>query len=502
MRRKGAEMPKIEPSTLEEEKRLNSELDENPGPTIVSLPAPADEPPTQFLPLWRDLPLNQTVWSLALPSVTAMLLQTVNSLMDTFFVGHLPHSAQTLSATGVGGGINFLLISVAMGVSVGTTALVARFTGAKDHESAIRATGQSITLAAILGVVFSVIFYLFRQPLVSVMLDGPRNPEAARLCVSFVEMALIATVPQFVLNVMNGAFRGIGDTRTPMYITLAQIITHITTNYLLIYGNLGFPRLGVKGAGIALCVSIFVATALYFLALTKRTHLAEALTRKNLAFDLEWANRILKIGIPASIQAVIRTLGMMSFTGMLAHTIEGAAGVAALQIGIRAEAIAFMPGFGYSVAASALVGQSLGAKKPEMAERYGWAANGQAMIVMVFMAVIYYTLADHFASLFTTDPLVHKLGVGYLKLSAPFEIFLAMGMVLTGALQGAGDTIRPTIITFVTMWVLRVPIGILLMFTLQMNTTGAWWAMNITTLTGGVWVALLFKSGKWKKIKV
>ena len=494
-------MPPIQSPT--EEKNSGQESLEHPTNVPAHSLSTSDETPPIHPPLWRDLPLNRTVWALALPSVTTMLLQTVNSLMDTFFVGHLPNSAQTLSATGVGGGINFLLISVAMGVSVGTTALVARFTGAKDSKSVVLATGQSMTLAAILGAIFCVIFYLIRYPLINVMLDGGKNPIAAGLCVSFVEMTLIATIPQFVLNVINGAFRGVGDTRTPMYITLVQIVTHITTNYLLIYGNLGFPRLGVKGAGVALCVSIYVATALYLFALKKKKpFLSEALHLQNLTFNLEWAKRIMKIGIPASIQAVIRTLGMMSFTGMLAHTIEGAAGVAALQIGIRAEAIAFMPGFGYSVAASALVGQSLGAKKPEMAERYGWAANGQAMLVMAFMAIIYYVFADRFASLFTTDMAVHRLGVDYLRISAPFEIFLALGMVLTGALQGAGDTIRPTIITFVTMWVLRIPIGILLMFVLHMNTHGAWWAMNITTVSGGVWVALLFKSGKWKKIKV
>ena len=460
------------------------------------------EGPPILLPIWRDLPLNKTVWALALPSVTAMLLQTVNSLMDTFFVGHLPHSAQALAATGVGAGINFLLISVAMGVSVGTTALVARFTGAKDHESAVLATGQSITLSFILGSVFCLLFFLIRHSLVEVLLDGPRNQEAARLCVSFVEMALIGCVPIFVMNVLNGAFRGIGDTRTPLYITFVQIAVHITTNYLLIYGHFGFPALGVKGAGIALCLSVFVGCLLYIPALLKLTHLGDALKPKNLAFNMEWTNRILKIGIPASIQAVVRTLGMMSFTGMLAHTVEGAAGVAALQIGIRAEAIAFMPGFGYSVAAAALVGQSLGAKRPDLAERYGWAANAQAMVVMAFMAIIYFVFADHFANLFTTDMTVHRLGVQFLRLGAPFEVFLALGMVLTGALQGAGDTIRPTIITFVTMWVMRIPLGILLMFGLHMNTLGAWWAMNVTTLIGGVWVVFLFKSGKWKKIKV
>src|SRR4051812_20408795 len=135
--------------------------------------------------------LHAAVWTLAWPSVTTMLLQTVNSLMDIFFVGHLPNSAQALAATGVGGGVIFLLVSVSMGVSVGTTALVARFTGAGDPEGTTEAAGQSITLSILLGVVFGALTYLFREPLVGLMLDGHRSPDAAHLCVRFLEMAVL-----------------------------------------------------------------------------------------------------------------------------------------------------------------------------------------------------------------------------------------------------------------------------------------------------------------------
>ena len=446
--------------------------------------------------------LHSAVWTLAWPSVTTMLLQTVNSLMDVFFVGHLPNSAQALAATGVGGGVLFLLISLSMGVSVGTTALVARFTGAGDAESAIEAAGQSISLSAILGVGFGAITYLFRVPLVGLMLDAHRSPEAVHLCVRFLEMALLASIPLFVMNALVGSLRGLGDTRTPMAITVVTVVTHITGNLLFIYGNLGMPRMGVAGAGLALALSLFVGLILYLIALKRHEALAGALDAKHLRFRPDWAWRILRIGLPAALQAVIRTLGMMSFTGMLAHTLEGAAGVAALQIGVRAESIAFMPGFGYSVAASALVGQSLGARDPRRAERFGWAATWQAMVVMSVMAVLFFVLADWFPHLFTQDMEVRRLAADYLRINAFCEPFLALGMVLTGALQGAGDTMRPTLITFLTMWVARIPLGVFLMFTLHENSHGAWVAMCITTIVGGLMTASLFRSGAWKRIKV
>jgi putative MATE family efflux protein len=445
--------------------------------------------------------IHRAVWQLAWPSVLTMLLQTFNGLLDTLFVGHLPNAAQALAATGVGGQVIFLLISLAMGVSVGTTALVARFTGAQSHADAVRATGQSLTLSLILGSVCCVAFYLGRGTVVGWML-GSATGETAQLCSQFLGVALLATIPNFMLNVLVGGFRGLGDTRTPMLIQVVMIATHISCNWLLIYGHLGFPRLGVRGAGTALAASIYVGTALYLFALARYSSLGGALRLHNLRPNLLWFQRILRIGIPASVQAVIRTLGMMSFTGLLAHTIEGAAAVAAMNIGIRAEAIAFMPGFGYSVAASALVGQSLGAKNPERAERAALAATGQSILIMALMATLFFCAALPLTGLFTEDPMVRHLGMQYLRINAFCEPFLALGMVLTGALQGAGDTVRPTYITLCTMWIVRLPLAWLLMFTLHMQTLGAWYSMMATTILGGLMTLALFRSGKWKKIKV
>ena len=458
------------------------------------------EPTIQNIPLTRR-ELHGSVWRLAWPSVLTMLLQTFNSLMDAFFVGHLPNGAQALAATGVGGGIQFLLISLSMGASVGATALVARFTGAHNHASAIRATGQSLTLGVVMGAVFGVLAYAGRGALIGWLLDSHKSPEAAALCVQFVSVTLLASIPLFLINVAQGAFRGVGDTRTPLRITGVMIAAHITLNALLIYGRFGFPALGVRGAGIALTASLFVGAILFLYAL-RRSALAAAFARENLRPDLEWAKRLLRIGIPAAAQGLLRALSMMVFTGMLARAAEGASGVAALQIGLRAEALAFMPGFGYSVAASALVGQSLGAKDPARAERYGWAATWQAIGIMVVMAFVFFAFADPIARAFTGDPTAQRLGRDYLRINAPCEPFLGLGMALTGALQGAGETTLPTVVTLLTMWVVRLPIAQYLMFTRGMNARGAWISMCFSTVIYAVLIALWFRSGRWKRARV
>ncbi len=473
----------------------------NPDPDYSALPGNELFQP----PLWESgREIHKAVWTIAWPSVLTMLLQTFNGLMDTLFVGHLPHAKQALAATGIGGQVVFLLIALAMGVSVGTTALVARFTGANSHEERLRATGQSLTLSFVISVVVCALFYTGRNTIVGWMLTGQTDAETTRLCSQFLGIALLATVPMFLMNTLMGAFRGLGDTRTPMLVQSIAIATHITCNWMLIYGHFGLPALGVRGAATALAVSIFVSAILYVAALKLRSPLRAALSPRYLAFDLtgEWYKRILKIGLPASIQAVIRSLAMMSFTGLLARTAEGSSAVAAMSIGVRAEAIAYMPGFGYSVAASALVGQYLGAKNIPRAERSAWAATTQAMLVMAFVGLGFYLFSEPLAGLFTSDPGVRHLGALYLKINSVCEPFMALGMVLTGGLQGAGDTIRPTFITLFTMWVVRLPLSYWLMFHCNLQTAGAWWAMCVTAILGGVITAALFQTGWWKKIKV
>lgn len=491
------ELPALESLPAETLRAVEGDTGQEIG--LVENPQPLVE--AAAVPLTQRM-IHRQVWSLAWPSVMTMLLQTFNSLMDVFFVGHLPYGAAALAATGVGGNVMFLLISLAMGVSVATTALVARFTGAKDLEQSVVAVGQSISLSLVLALVFGTAAYLGRGIIAGLMLDAHRSPQASALCVQFLSAALLCAFPLFVMNALQGAFRGFGDTRTPLLITCVTIAIHISGNAVLIYGRLGMPAMGVGGAGTALAASVWVGCALYLLALLRYSPLRGVLRREHMALSREWAWRILKIGLPAALQAVLRSLGMMSFTGLLARTLEGDAGVAAMQIGLRAEGIAFMPGFGYSVATSALVGQSLGAKDTSRAERYAWAAAVQAVSVMSFMAVVFFCLARPLTLLFTHDPLVLQLGTDYLRINAFSEPFLGISMALTGALQGAGDTVRPTWITLLTMWLIRLPLGYFLMFTLHQNTHGAWLAICATAVVGGVMTYLLFRSGKWKQIQV
>jgi putative MATE family efflux protein len=436
------------------------------------------------------------VWRIAWPSVLTFSLGTTNAILDRGFVGKLGTDA--LAAVAVGGQVLFLLVSLSMSISVGTTALVARFTGAGQPEAADRATGQSLALAALLGVLFTLGISLTVEPLLRAMfLAGGAQAQ----CRAFLNMALIGMTPMFMGNAINAAFRGMGDTRTPLKVMICANLVHIGGDWVLMLGHFGAPRLGLPGGGIAMSASAVVSLAVY-LWIMRRSSLAGALRGRHLLLTMEWTRRVLKIGIPAAFTALLRTTSMMGFTGVLARTAERTSAVASLPIGMTGESISFMPGLGFSVAASALVGQALGARNPQRAERYGWSAAWMGVAIMSAMGVVFFLAAEPFSHLFTKDPTVLRLAVSYLRIMAISEPMLAFGMILTGALQGAGDTLRPTILTGINFWIIRLPAAWFLALYLHLNANGAWIAMAGTTILGGFLTIWLFKQDSWKKIKV
>lgn len=454
------------------------------------------EPPSEPFAHWTPRQTHQAVWRIAWPSVLTFALMTTNSILDRMFVGRLGRDA--LAAVGVGGQIMFVTVSMGMAITVGTTALVARFTGAQDPDQAERSAGQSIGLAGLVGLASMALILISMDPLLRLMgVEG----SAARQCRAFLFFALLGMTPGNMGAAISAVFRGLGDTRSPLKVMLAANAIHILGDWTLMLGNWGAPRLGLRGGGIALSASTFFSLLLY-LVLLRRSPVRGCLAWRHLAPTFAWAWRILRIGIPAAIAAVVRSTAMLGFTSVLSRTAEGINAVAALPIGLTAESIAFMPGLGFSVAASALVGQALGARSPGHAERLGWAATHQGLVIMTLMGAVFFIFAEPFARLFTSDPKVLPIAVNYLRIMAISEPMLAYAMILTGGLQGAGDTIRPTVATAISFWVVRLPLAWLLALHLRMGANGAWIAMSATTVLSGFFAIILFRDGKWKKARV
>ena len=442
-------------------------------------------------------PIGRGVLLIAIPSVAMMLVNTLNGFLDRFFVGQL--GPEAIAAVTICTSWMWLLLAAAMAVSTGTGALVGRFIGAGNRPDAEQATRQSMILAFLISAVVSVGLLIARVPILKLQGVGP---DALPLASEYLFILALGQPIQFLNMILGGAFRGLGDTTRPFYVTLGSVGIHALGNALLI------PRMGIAGGALALALGQVIALGLS-LHYLKLSPLAGSL-QGPWKLDREWAWRILRIGLLAAVQQVIRVGSLLVFQGFLARSDAGSAAVAALGVGLVSESIAFMPGFGYSIAASAFVGQNLGAGQPLRANAGAWAATWQAIAVMSFMGVIFYFFAPPFAHLFlrhgadaAQNARVDEtlaLAISYLKIAALSEPFLALAMGLVGALQGAGETLSPTLLTAFTMVLIRLPLAWFLMRTY--GITGAWWALSLSTILQGLLTVIVFRQGHWREVVV
>lgn len=293
-----------------------------------------------------------------------------------------------------------------------------------------------------------------------------------------------------------------------MVISGLQILLHITLNFILIFPprqttvGITIPgfNLGLVGAGYALSISAWVAAVVYLLY-TVRTPLGE-LWRFSIP-SASWVKRIFRIAIPAAGMAILRVGSLMVFTLILAHVANGSVAIAAMSVGFAVESIMFMPAFGLSMAAAALVGQSLGMKRPERAERLAWTAGHHGALVTLCLSVPIFFAAPYIAHALVggKDALAAEAAL-LIRTLCVTETMFAYAMVMIGAMQGAGDTTRPFWITVICMWGLRVPLAYVAAVTLNFGAAGAWFAMSFTQAVQGVFAVWLFRQGQWKLKKV
>lgn len=442
---------------------------------------------------------HKTVWDLAWPIIALNSLQVVNSLLDARFISSL--GEDSLNASGAAQSLVFLFVSLAFAIGVGATALVSRFHGSGESEFMLKASRQTTTLALFLGIAIAVLGYFSLPYVCGLLVESGGN--AYREMLRYLGPLMVGIPAVYVFNNLASSLRAISDTKTPMVVSGIQILFHMALNLLLIFPprqvmGITFPGadLGIAGAGWAFSISAWISALLYFPA-SGRTILGP--TWKLQLPELGWVVRTLKIALPASLMTIIRVSSFAVFSMALKHTREGEAALGAMRVGIAMESIAFMPAFGFSMAASALVGQSLGKRDPKLAERLAWSATNQAVLVMSVMAIGFFVFAPQFAAIFIDSPAQQAIAISYLRTIAITEPLFGYAMVLTGAHQGAGDTGRPTWANFIASWVLRVPLVYIFAVGMAGGSSAAWVVMAVTQGVNGLIMIYLFRQGKWKE---
>lgn len=438
------------------------------------------------------------VWYVAWPTAVNTLVQTAYNVINGIFVGRLPNAEQALAAIGIGGAVLMIQFALTMGISVGSAALVARFVGAGQHGDADEATGQSLTLAVLSGFLSSLPLVFAARPIVAIV---GAQAGVAPLAGDYTAIIAWFSVPLFVYLIAQSTLRSAGDVKSPLYAGAATIAINVVLDYVLIFGVGPIPHLGVRGAAISTGISR-IAGMLLTLWFLERSVLGNAFLHTKPRW--EWWRRILNIGWPAVLQNIVWTGASVMFIRILGFLPGGqaTAAQAALTVALRIESIAFMPGVAYATAATPLVGQNLGAGKLERAVHSAWVATGQAVFIMSAVAIMFLAAPKWLALIFTSDPAVVPLVVTYLRINALSEPLLAVGMVMRGALQGAGETRVPFALTLLTLWVIRIPLTYALAVPLGLGATGAWIAMSSSTFLSGMVMASYFRWGRWREVQV
>jgi putative MATE family efflux protein len=439
---------------------------------------------------FTEAPIGRAVLLLAIPMVLEMVMESVFAVADVFFVGRL--GAEAVATVGITESLMTVIYAVAIGLSIGATATVARRIGEKDPDRAARAAVQSIALGVVGAVAIGVTGALLAPELLRVM---GASAEVIRSGSRFARVMLGGSGTVLLLFLINAIFRGAGDAAIAMRVLWFANAINIALGPCLIFGLGPFPELGVTGASIATTIGrgSGVVYQLYHL-LGGRSRIA--VKWSHFRTDRAVMRGILRLSGVAMFQNFIGTASWIGLIRIL--TGFGSAAVAGNTIGIRIIIFALLPSFGVSNAAATLVGQNLGARKPERAEAAVWRAGFYNTVALGTIGVIFLLFARPLIGIFSADPEVIPYGVRCLRIVAAGFLFYGYGMVLTASFNGAGDTKTPTFINLFCLWMLEIPLAWLLAHPLGFGPTGVFISVSVAFSALAAVSAVIFKQGWWK----
>lgn len=466
-----------------------------PGLSLAAFPAFL----AAFLPYTIQTRLTQgtvtrRVLSLALPSVLEQSLVTLIGLVDAYIVGHL--GAVALAGVGLGGQVLNLTAALFTAVGVGATALIARHVGAREPAEANHLARQAMLLAAGLGLTTALLVMALARPIMEVFGAAPEVVEAGA---SWLRVVAPSFATLGILLVGTAALRGGGDTRTPLLVMVLVNLVNVVVALTLTRGLWGLPRLGVVGTAVGAAAGQIIGGLLVaFLLFNGRGALKLGWHWPQP--DLARLKRILNIGLPAGAEQILLQIALLNLAIVIAGF--GTAAYAAHQIGLRIAAISFLPGWGFSVAATTLVGQELGAGRPDRARQATYVSFWFALAVMTSMAVLLFVGNESILRLFTNDEAVIAAGQIVISTSAYIQPLMAASFVFAGALRGAGDTRSTMFITVISIWVLRLAAAYFLGAVLGLGLYGVWLAFGLDFVARATLFWLRFRGGRWQAVKV
>jgi putative MATE family efflux protein len=438
--------------------------------------------------------LNRAILLLAIPMVLEMVLESLFAVVDVFWVGRL--GAAAVATVGLTESVLALVFAVAMGLSLSTTAMVARRIGEKDPEGAAVAGVQAIALGLAVSLIIGIPCLFFAPHLLRLM---GASPDIVALGSGYARIALGGSGVVLMLFLNNAIFRGAGDAAIAMRLLWVSNIINLALDPCLIFGWGPLPHLGVTGAAVATFLGRSVGVAYQFYRLLRGTERIRVLPRQiRLNFDV--LLRLLRVSLNGILQFAIANTSWIGLVRIV--SIFGAAALAGYTIAIRVVIFVILPSWGLSNAAATLVGQNLGAGHPERAATSVWRTGFYNMLFLGGVGVLLILFAEPVVRLFTHDPAVVPLGTACLRILSYGNIGYAYGMVMLQAFNGAGDTLTPTIVNLFGFWFLEIPLAYWLAIPAGVGANGAYFSIVIAEGAIAIAGILLFRRGRWKLQKI
>ena len=439
-------------------------------------------------------PLGRAILLLAIPMVLEMLMESVFAVVDIFFVAKLGSDA--VASVGITESILTIIFAIAVGLSTATTALVARRIGERNPEGATTVAAQSIVLGIIISVPIGILG-IVKAPAILELMGA--NTETVAIGWGYCAVILGGNLVIMLLFLLNAVFRGAGDASIAMRVLWLANGINIILDPCLIFGLGPFPELGVTGAAIATTIGRGIAV-IYQLSVLARGNGRVRLTLKQFGVDFGMIKKLIRLALGGISQYVIATSSWIALVRIIA--IFGSPALAGYTVAIRVLIFAILPAWGMSNATATLVGQNLGAEKPDRAERAVWRTGAYSMLFLGLLAVFFILYAEPLIRFFTNDPTVVPIAVNCLRYLSYGNVCYAYGMVMAQAFNGAGDTYTPTWINFFCYWLLQIPLAYGLAVPLGMGPNGVFIAILVSESMVAIVGIIVFRRGKWKLKKV
>src|SRR5437764_12322774 len=443
---------------------------------------------------YTDGDLNRAILLLAVPMVLEMVLESLFAVVDVFFVGRL--GADAVATVGLTESMLSLVFAVGMGLSLSTTAMVARRIGEKDPEGAADAAVQAIFLGLMISLAIGLPCLLFAPNLLRLM---GATPQIVAVGSGYTRICLGGSCAVLLLFLNNAIFRGAGDAAIAMRLLWVSNILNLILDPCLIFGLGPFPRMGVTGAALATFTGRSIGVLYQFYRLLKGTERIRILIRQ-IRVDLSVLWRLVRVSLTGILQFAIAHTSWIGLVRIV--SVFGSAALAGYTIAIRIIIFIILPSWGLSNAAATLVGQNLGAKQPERAQTSVWRTGFYNMLFLGIIGVIFLVFATPVIRLFTNDPAVVPLAATCLRILSYGNIAYAYGMVMLQAFNGAGDTVTPTYVHFFGFWILEIPLAYVLAIPLHMQAKGAYFSIVVAEAAIEGTSAILFKQERWKKQQI